>query len=75
MKKTKKFSETTSNRLARVLRTIRVGKARAVEEMLTKKLTKNQAYLEILVPYLNNTSQEAIFESNIIKEEYETMKF
>ena len=40
MEKTKKFSETTSNRLARVLRTIRVGKARAVEEML-KKLTKN----------------------------------
>ena len=75
MEKTKKFSETTSNRLARVLRTIRVGKARAVEEMLTKKLTKNQAYLEILVPYLNNTSQEAIFESNKIKEEYETMKF
>ena len=27
----------------------------------------------MLVPYLNNSSEEAIFESNKIKEEYETM--
>ena len=31
-------------------------------------------YLEILVPYLNNPSEEVIFGSNKIKEEHETMK-
>ena len=41
--------------------------------MFKRKLTKNQAYLEILVPYLNNPSEEAIFGSNKIKEEHETM--
>ena len=29
---------------------------------------------EILVPYLNNSSEETIFGSNKIKEEHETMK-
>ena len=44
------------------------------QEMLTRKLTKNQEYLETLVPYLNNPSAEAIFGSNKIKEEHETTK-
>ena len=30
--------------------------------------------LEILVPYLNNSSEETIFGSNKIKEKHETMK-
>ena len=30
--------------------------------------------LEILVPYLNNSSEETIFGSNKIKEQLETMK-
>ena len=37
-------------------------------------MIKNQAYLEILVPYLNNPSKEAIFGSNEIKEQNETIK-
>ena len=32
------------------------------------------AYLEILVSFLNNPSEEAIFGSNTIKEEHKTMK-
>ena len=43
--------------------------------MLKRKLTKNYAYLEILVPYLNNASEEATFESNKIQEGHETMTF
>ena len=39
-----------------------------------RKLTKNEAYLEILVPYLNNPSKETIFGSNKIKGQHETMK-
>ena len=31
-------------------------------------------YLEILVPCLNNPSEDVIFGSNKIKEEHETMK-
>ena len=34
----------------------------------------SQTYLEILVPYLNNSSEETIFGSNKIKEQHETMK-
>ena len=30
------------------------------QEMFMGKLTKNEAYLEILVPYLNNPPEEAI---------------
>ena len=41
-------------RLSRVLRTIRAGGAKALEEMFTRKVTKIWAYLEILEPYLNN---------------------
>ena len=44
------------------------------QEMFTRKLTKNQSCLEVLVPYLNNSSKEAIFGSNKIKEEHETIK-
>ena len=44
------------------------------QEIFTRKLTKNQSYLEVLVPYVNNPSEEAIFGSNKIKEEHETMK-
>ena len=63
------------SRLARVLRTIRAGRARTVEGIFTKKLNKNYAYLEILVPYLNNPScEEAIFGSNKINKGGETMK-
>ena len=47
---------------------------RVVEEMLTTKLTKNPASLEILEPYLNNPSEEAISESNGIKEQHDTLK-
>ena len=39
-----------------------------------RKLTKNQTYLEILVTYLNNPSEETIFGSNKIKEQHETEK-
>ena len=74
MQKTKKFFRNYSSRLAKVLSTIRAGSARAVEEMFTRKLTKNQAYLEILVAYLNNPSEEAIFGSSKIKEGHVTMK-
>ena len=63
------------SRLARVLRIIRAGRARIVEGIFTKKLNKNYAYLEILVPYLNNPSyEEAIFGSNKINKGGETMK-
>ena len=41
--------------------------------MFKRKLTKNQAYLAILVPYLNNPSEEAIFGSNKIKDKNKTM--
>ena len=39
-----------------------------------RKLTNNQTYLEILIAYLNNLSEETIFESNKIKEQHETVK-
>ena len=52
----------------------RAGRARAGEEMFKRKLTKNQAYLEKLVPQLKNPTEEAIFGSNTIKEENKTMK-
>ena len=42
--------------------------------MFRRKLTKNLAYHEILVPYLNNPAGEAIFGSNKIKEYHEAMK-
>ena len=46
-----------------------------VEKMFTKKVNKNQTYQEIMVPYLSNLSSEkAIFVSNQIKEQHETMK-
>ena len=44
------------------------------QEMFMRKLTKNQSYLEVLVPHLNNPSEEATFGSNKIEEEHETMK-
>ena len=69
----KPFRNYTS-RLARALNSKRAGKARSVVEMFTKKLNKNQTYLEILVPYLNNTFEEAIFRSIKIQEKHETMK-
>ena len=39
-----------------------------------KKLTTNYTYLEILVPYINNLSEETLFGRNKIKEQHETMK-
>ena len=44
------------------------------EELVYVELTKNQSYLEVLGPYLNNPFEVAIFGSNKIKEEHETMK-
>ena len=41
--------------------------------MFKRKLIKNYAYLEILVSYLNNPSEEAILESNKIKGGHETI--
>ena len=39
------------------------------------KLTRiSEIYLEILVPYLNNSSEETIFGSNKIKAQHEAMK-
>ena len=34
----------------------------------------SETYLEILVPYLNNSSEETIFGGNKIKDQHETMK-
>ena len=43
--------------------------------MFMSKLPRTSlTYLEILVPYLNNPSEETIFGSNKIKEQHETMK-
>ena len=63
-----------SSRLARALSTIRTGRTRGVGEMFMRKLTKDYTYLEILVPYFNNPSEETIYGSNKIKEKHETMK-
>ena len=60
--------------MSRVHSTVRVGRTRAIEGVFTRKLSKSWACLEILVPYLNNPSEEAIFGSNKIKEEHEAMK-
>ena len=62
-----------SSKLARTLSTIRAGRATAVEKMFMGKLTR-ASYLEMLVLYLNNSSEETIFASNKIKEQHETMK-
>ena len=45
-------------------------------ENVYEETAKNQVarHLEILVPYLNNPSQETIFRSDKIKEQHETMK-
>ena len=53
-------------RLARALGTIRASWATAIADLFIRKLTKskNYTYLEILVPYLNNISEETIFGSN-----------
>ena len=54
---------------------MRAGRARSVEEMFMRKLTKNYIYLEVLAPYLiNNPPEETRFGSNKIKEQHETMK-
>ena len=40
-----------------------------------RKLPRTRArHLEILVPYLNNSSEETIFGSNEIKEQHEAIK-
>ena len=38
------------------------------------RTTASKTYLEILVPYLNNSYEETIFGSNNIKEKHETIK-
>ena len=69
-----------SSRLARALSTIRTWQAELEQSRERKCLWGNyqelasQTYLEILVPYLNNSSEETIFGSNKIKEQLETMK-
>ena len=40
-----------------------------------RKLTKNYKYLEILVPYLNNPSEEAIFGSHKIRSNMKEWNF
>ena len=49
------------------------GRPRTVGKMFKRKLTKNYANLKILVPYLSNPSEEAIFENNKTEEAHETM--
>ena len=39
-----------------------------------RKLTTNYTFLEILVRYINNLSEETLFGRNKIKEQHETMK-
>ena len=64
-----------SSRLSRALITIIAGIARACSRKdVYKETAKNQTYLEIPVPYLNNPSEETTFRSNKIKEQHETMK-
>ena len=67
------------SRLARALSTIR--EQAGLEQSRERKCLwgnyqelASQTYLEILVPYLNNSSEETIFGSNKIKEQLETMK-
>ena len=55
-----------SSRLARALRTIRAAWAR--KEWKNVYEETSQTYPEILVPQLNNSSEETIFGSNEIKE-------
>ena len=44
-------------------------------ENVQRKLPRtSKTYPEILVPYLNNSSEETIFESNKTKEQHTTMK-
>ena len=52
----------------------RAGRARAVEKMFRRNYQELTRHPEILVPYLNNSSEETIFGSNKIKEQHETMK-
>ena len=51
---------------------MRAGRARVVqlEEIFTKKLTKNQARLEVLIPDLDSSEED----SNQIKEQHKTKK-
>ena len=75
-KKESKKTKTFQKLLKQIIRSPQyngVGRTSTGEEMFKRKLTKNQAFLEILVPQLNNPSEEAIFGSNKIKEENETM--
>ena len=52
---------------------LRVGRTRAIEKNFPGNWELGLS-VEILVPYLNNPSKEAIFGSNNIKEQHETMK-
>ena len=52
--KVSKYYETD----CRVLSKIRASRARAVEEMVMRKLTKNYTYLKILVPYVKNETSK-----------------
>ena len=47
---------------------------RKCSEETTKNQLASEIYPEILVPYLNNPSEETIFGSIKIKEQHETMK-
>ena len=47
-----------------------IHQPRIVEEMFKRKLTKNQGQLKILVPYLNNLSEAAIFGINKSRKEH-----
>ena len=51
---------------------MRLARGNVYEE--TDQELLNLAYLEILVPYLNDPSEEATFGSNIINEQHDSMK-
>ena len=53
----------------------RQGLNSAVEKMFMRKLLRtSQTYVEMLVPYLNNSSEKTIFGRNKFKEQHEAMK-
>ena len=64
------------SRLAICLSAIREGRARAVEEMFMRKLLPRTKHIwkDWYTPYLKSPSEEAVFGSNGIKEQRETMK-
>ena len=65
--KTKKFSKTAG--IDETARAVGRAKAEQIEEIFTRKLTKNYAYLEILVSHPGNPSKNVIYGSNQIEKQ------